>query len=1022
MGVVVAAGPEVVEEGLGAGGVRAYGQGLAVGGNLDIHADHGSVAAGHIGQLHHHSAPRRPASWPHQVGVIPSRADCFQERAEAARLREALTAGGTAVVGPAHKMPSEGAPSGGVLAGMGGVGKTQLAADYARHTWQNGVVDVLVWITAGSAAAVSSGYAQAGIEVLGADPADPQQAARAFLAWLEPKAGAGPCRWLIVLDDVADPGDLRGLWPPASPHGRTLVTTRRRDAALTAGGRRRIDVGVFTPDEAVAYLSGVLAAYGRHEPAGRLAALADSLGHLPLALSQAAAYLADTGESIAAYQALLADRTRALADAAPDALPDDQGFTVAAAWALSIDRADALRPTGLARPMLQLAAMLDPNGIPQDVLTSEPALAHLAQHRAADHHEAPGPQRVTGDQAVLALRALHRLSLVDHTPGTAHRAVRVHQLIQHATRDTLTPEQHSRIARTAADALMAAWPEIERNTVLTAALRASATALTGHAEQALYQPDAHAVLYHTGNSLGQAGQVAAARDHYQHLAATSSRLLGPDHPDTLTARNNLAYWRGEAGDTAGATTDLVRLLADRMRVLGPDHPDTLTTRHNLAYWRVEAGDTTGATTDLARLLADRMRVLTPDHPDTLTTRNHLAICRGQAGDTARATTDLAGLLPDMVRVLGPDHPDTLTTRHNLAYWRAQAGDAAGATTAFAELLPDMVRVLGPDHPDTLTTRHNLALWRGHAGDTTGAVTDLIELLTDMVRVLGPDHPDTLTTRSHVAICRVEAGDTAGATADLAELLPDMVRVLGPDHRYALITRNHLALWRGQAGDGAGATTAFTELLTDMVRVLGPDHPYTLITRNHLAYWRAQAGDAAGAIADLVQLLADRMRVQGPDHPDTLTTRNHLAICRGQTGDTAGAATELAQLLTDMVRVLGSDRAGSFTTRNHAAISRGQAGDAAGAVTDLAELLTDMVRALGPDHPHTLTTRNHLALWRRQAGDTAGAVTDLAQLLSDRMRVLGPDHPHTLTTRHNLAIWRGRFPDTEGRSATPAAHA
>ncbi|MDJ0347360.1 tetratricopeptide repeat protein [Streptomyces sp. H10-C2] len=149
------------------------------------------------------------------------------------------------------------------------------------------------------------------------------------------------------------------------------------------------------------------------------------------------------------------------------------------------------------------------------------------------------------------------------------QAVRVHQLVQRAVRDTLTPAQRDDLARIAADALTAAWPAIESDTVLAQALRANTQALTGHAEDALYQPDAHLVLYRTGNSLGETGQVTAARDHFQHLTATTRHHLGPDHPDTLATRHNVAAWRGEAGDAAGAVAALTELLQDRVRVLGP---------------------------------------------------------------------------------------------------------------------------------------------------------------------------------------------------------------------------------------------------------------------------------------------------------------------------------------------------------------------------------------------------------------------------------------------------------------------
>ncbi|MDH6711152.1 hypothetical protein P3T27_007904 [Kitasatospora sp. MAA19] len=236
-----------------------------------------------------------------------------------------------------------------------------------------------------------AGFAAAAAEFLGTGTSDAEQAARQFLAWLEPGPGRPSCRWLIVLD-VADPADLTGLWPPASSQGRTLVTSRRRDAAITMG-RRIVPVGVFTPADSQSYLTGALAAADRQETDTELAALADDLGHLPLALSQAAAYLIDTGLPCSTYRALLADRARTLAEAAPDRLPDDQPHTVAAAWDLSIERADSLHPPGLARPVLRLAVFLSPSGIPEAVLNSPPVLAHLSADRTPTPECAPGTQR-----------------------------------------------------------------------------------------------------------------------------------------------------------------------------------------------------------------------------------------------------------------------------------------------------------------------------------------------------------------------------------------------------------------------------------------------------------------------------------------------------------------------------------------------------------------------------------------------------------------------------------------------------
>ena len=550
-------------------------------------------------------------------------------------------------------------------------------------------------------------------------------------------------------------------------------------------------------------------------------------------------------------------------------------------------------------------------------------------------------------------------------------------------------------------------------------------------------------------------RAAENRDRWMAWLGPIVAALGPDHPDTLTTRGALAYWRGAAGDPAAAVTAFTELLPDRVRVLGPDHPDTLTTRGTLASWRGAAGDPAGAVTAFTELLPDRVRVLGPDHPDTLTTRGNLASWRGAAGDPAAAVTALNELLPDRVRVLGPDHPDTLTTRHNLAYWRGEAGDPAGAVTAFTELLPDRVRVLGPDHPDTLASRNNLASWRGEAGDPAAAVTALNELLPDRVRVLGPDHPDTLTTRHNLASWRGAAGDPAAAAAAFTELLPDRVRVLGPDHPDTLTTRNNLAYWRGEAGDPAAAVTAFTELLPDLVRVLGPDHPDTLGSRGNLACLAGRgrgprrrrhradraaprpgagpgprpprhpglprqprlagggaAGDLAGAVTAFTSCSPDRVRVLGPDHPDTLASRNNLAYWRGR----GRGPRRRRPPLTELLRRPGAGpgprppRHPDHPQQPRLLAGRGRATPPPPS-TAFTELLPDLERVLGPDHPDTLSSRDNLASWRGEAGRPrrrGSRVHRAAPRPGAGPRPRPPRHPE-LPRQPRLLAGRGRRP-------------
>ena len=627
-----------------------------------------------------------------------------------------------------------------------------------------------------------SGYAAASTELAGGDT-DAERAARRWLAWL----AATDRRWLVVLDDVQDPADLRGLWPPQIPSGQVLVTTRRRDAALRGDQRQVIEVGLFTPDEAEAFLLHRLSPCARQ--AVGVSELATALGYLPLALSHAAAYIADHPElTCASYLQLFTDQHATLRQLSPEpgCVPDDYQHTVETTWTLSKELANRLAPAGLAGPLLDLVSVLDPNGIPDRIFGASAILGYLSAAVGRD---------VNAATATEALSCLHRLNLITQSPTNPHHAVRVHALVQRATRDAFAADQLSAVTHAGANALLNIWPDVDYDTALAAVLRANTTALTGVGTLRRH-PGVHPVLFRAGTSLGESGQVAAAVCYYHQLANDVQRELSADHPDTLAIRHELANWRGEAGDPAGAATAFEKLLTDRQRVLGPRHRCTLATRHEIARWH------------------------------------------GEAGDPARAATTFQQLLTDDLRILGADDRDTLTTRHNLIYWQVRTGMPVNIID-LQHLLTDRLRVLGPHHPDTLATRHNLARWHGETGDPAGATTALQDLLIDRLRVLGPDHPDTLATRHEIAHWRGEAGDPATAASMLRDLFSDRLRVLGPDHPDTLATRHNLARWLGQAGAPAGATTALQNLLRDNLRILGPRHPLTLTTHADLCYWQQQ---------------------------------------------------------------------------------------------------------------------------------------------------------------------------------------
>ena len=689
------------------------------------------------------------------------------------------------------------------LCGLGGAGKTSVALEYAHeHLDEIG----LAWqFAAENPAVLASGFnelaAQLGVQDV-AGTRDPVASVHNVLAGFS----AG---WLLVFDNAPDLASVERLLPPAGP-GRILITSQNPNWPHG----QSLPVPVLGADVAADFL--VTRTSDPDKQAAR--ELASELDGLPLALAQAAAYILATGGSLARYLALFTQRW-------PDMLsrgePTGYSGTVATTWSLAFGRLQQTAPSAVG--LLRLLACCAPEPVP---------LSLILQPR-------PGPVREFGAEVapVLgqllddplaaddAIAALRRYSLV--TPA-GDGLVSVHRLVRAVTVDQMT------------GGLLAQWRQAAA-AMIEAAIPARTDApqtwpvfalLLAHAHAAL--ADDSAGMARTAEYLGYSGSPAPARDLSWSIVEARSQALGPEHPDTLVTRNNLARWTGEAGDPAAARDQTAALLPIFERVLSPEDPRTLTVRANLARMTRAARDAAGARDQFATLLPILERVLGPDHLDTLAVREGLAWSTGEAGDKTGARDQFAALLPVAERVLGPGHPRALNYRAGLARWTGGMKDAAGARDQFATLLPMFERILGPEHPDTLYIRHSLARWTGQAGDPASARDQFAVLLPLRARVLGPDHPDTRIAHDHLAFWTGEAGDPAAARDLYAALLALSERLRGPEHRHTLSVRGHLARWTGEAGDPAAARDQYAALLPMQERVLGPDHPDTLTTRRKLA--------------------------------------------------------------------------------------------------------------------------------------------------------------------------------------------
>ncbi|HEX6356017.1 FxSxx-COOH system tetratricopeptide repeat protein [Actinophytocola sp.] len=691
-----------------------------------------------------------------------------------------------------------------LLTGAGGMGKSQLAS--AAFDRACGAMDVLVWVPAATRQSVLSAYARAWrakANGAGTDDTgwDDETHADLFMAWLR----SSTSRWLVVLDDVDESAELSGLWPTGST-GRCLVTSRRRDAALLRPGTAVIPVGTFSPDEATDYLADRLA-HADPVSADDIAALAKALGFFPLALSQAAAFLIDTGLGLPEYLELLADQRESMTDLLPSSSPaDEHGGTVVSTVRLALERAEALAPA--ARPMLELISMLAPDGIPEEVVLGAEASRWLGTGAARAN--------------LLGLRALHRLSLVTHDAS-----ITAHSLVQRAVRDLVPEERRDPLAVAAADVLEEAW----RAPGNADMLYRSAQVLRAVAGTRLWGNGMHPVLRRLSRHLRTIGRAESAKQ-------TAEELLGQagEPRDMLFLRGQVAAAVGELGNHTEAARMLRAVHGEARDALGASDEDTLLLRWLEAHYRYESGLVESAVEDLRSLVTEGLSVLGGTDPLVVNAREDLALCLGLSGDAEGARDTYAELERELHRERGPLDASRLQVLSGLGRWVGETGDAAAAVRTYEEAVHGLDLIFGRLHHETLVARHNLAYWRSLAGAVDTAIAEFETAARDAELGLGSEHPTTLTYRVNLAFWRGVAGPTDQALEELNRLREPVLRVFGAEHPRTLRLRQQYTVILHRSGATEEAVAQLTDLLAEMVRVQGANHPRTREAADLLAEW------------------------------------------------------------------------------------------------------------------------------------------------------------------------------------------
>lgn len=762
-----------------------------------------------------------------------------------------------------------------VLVGMHGCGKSQLAATIANQCidkdWP-----LVAWINADSRQSIIGSLSELGLQ-MGVDTTDkrtPEILARRCLNVLE---SAEEAERLIVFDNVEHADDLKGLVPQGSGLRTLITTTKHLDWEQL--NWKAIHIGVFEREQSIKILLE-RTDQTDHDNAN---AIAESLGDLPLALSQAAATIKRTQCDFSSYLnklnvCSLEESVRRL---------DGDDYPEAVATALRLAFQSALEQIGkenshwkrIASNLLDVLSLLKASGIPRRWL--ENTSLKSSSNLLLDSNE--------------ALNLLVEFSICQLSDSNDHKPkVGLHQLQSQVIRENWDSRQRKHAELHTVELLTS----IDTNWLQNTANKDRRQDAIDLADQlhSLYKQDYSRNLF-LHSDLGEI--ITSTLQYLTELGSPKTAIslssvieyidktFKSDRLDIIIdARNNLADAYRSAGLIDEAITIYKNNFNDNLRVLDRPHA-TLIYNNKLADAYRLSGLFDKAIPLYKRVIVDSIDIKGPEHPDTFTYRIYLACTYERAGYFNKGIDLFKKVITDSIITLKSGNqciPVVLNALNGLACAYKSAERLGDATTLFEAVVDERTRILGRTHLDTLASRNNLAGAYASAGCLNKAITLLEAVVTDSKCVLGPNHVQTLAFRNNLAGAYALAGRHIEAMTYYQEVRTNSLHKLGENHIQTLISRTGIANLYQSAGDIDRAIQMFVNLLTDCHKILGTNHPYTLTSRNNLAEAYKEAGRLDEAIPLYKENLSIALRALSPNHPYISSFRNNLADAYREAGN------------------------------------------------------------------------------------------------------------------------------------------
>ncbi|MBN2002971.1 MAG: tetratricopeptide repeat protein [Anaerolineae bacterium] len=719
------------------------------------------------------------------------------------RLAAALKGGATAAIGQVA-----------AATGLGGIGKTQLASEFA-HRYGRFFAGGVFWLNFGDPASVPAEVANCGgpggLEMPTAynEMPLPDQVRLVKSAWSEPTPR------LLIFDNCEDE-DLLDEWRPASGGARVLVTSRLGQWSATMGVQA-LPLDVLPREESIALLR-------KHRPdlsdedAG---AIAEELGDLPLALHLAGSFLAFYCHKVTPSAYLVELRKTALKHASMQGRKADHSPTkheqhVENTFNLSFERLEPADPTdALALKLLARAAYFAHGvPIPRELLT-------MTLDLPADDPEA----------TLQAEDALARLSALGLLETDKEGDLTLHRLLAAFARETTGDEK----AQAAVEETLLAEANRLNNEGFPAPLLAWQEHLRTVSDAAREREDEQAagLCNEMGYHLMGTGDLAGARPYFERALAIREGALGSDHPNTAQSLNNLGHLFHTQGDLARARTHFERALEVNKKALGPDHPSFAINLNNLGMLLQTQGDLENAKLCLERALDIFEKAISPHQASIAQSLNNLGTLLCAQDDLTGAWHYYERALAIREKALGSDHPNTAESLGNLGVLLQRQGNLAEARSYYERTLAIREKAFGLDHPETALSLNNLGTLLYSQGNIAEAQSYFERALDIWEKALGPNHLNTALSLDNLGYLLKTLGDLAGARPYYERALAIRERALGPDHPDTATSLNNLAVLCAHEDNFEEAARLMRRALVIREAKLGLEHPNTQSSRESL---------------------------------------------------------------------------------------------------------------------------------------------------------------------------------------------